>query len=113
MYFCAFNFRISQAVQKYFNYEIFTIYGIIKAYFKIILYRQRSLGTNTKISSAFWASLNQSVLRAFSTLGIESTRLATTVQVNHRIFHYFIGTHDLCPGIIFESWLIQYLWCVA
>ena len=27
MYFCAFNFHTSQAVQKYFNNEIFMIYG--------------------------------------------------------------------------------------
>ena len=27
MYFCAFNFRTSQAVQKYLNDEIFMIYG--------------------------------------------------------------------------------------
>ena len=28
MYFCAFNFCISQAVRKYFNNEIFAIYGM-------------------------------------------------------------------------------------
>ena len=47
MYFRAFNFRISQAVQNYFNNKIFAIYGILflHTYNKVILlyYEQKVL----------------------------------------------------------------------
>ena len=47
MYFRAFNFRTSQAVQKYFNHEIFAIYGI-SSYKKFINILHQMLSDNLK-----------------------------------------------------------------